>query len=574
MATEEDRSQTFDSLVSGLNSDERHALLSKMQSGATVENVALETRENFADEDTTIDFKTRIKQESIFVRFFLWLKSIFSNLSEEEVYNNSLVAQIARNVERQSPGIVDYHHKYLSNDFYEKLVELKHTADFFTPVIAAYEKDPGSFYVLLGSLLMPQVGEDMDKEADPYLYSLAKEANSEMRTSLLRKMDDILQKIPSDKRADMYTCVRSVEWLRQFTKLPFTVLLTKFTAVVENIQTCAFDAVENEISAFARILCNGRTIPDEVLEALYLFNMRQVTAEDYDDVDEKSSCASFMDTASAQLSVIGMFISAVPMRAVACVVYNNALFTPEVFGGGEEWFVKYKAEWKRLFDRKWETWIRDCKKEKLKTKLMDYFMITSFPVYPVRPWTTLWGGIPFSYEMTLGFLNNFFRNEFQTYEKTMKIVTLEGDFSIKENRFEFSDTANMFTDISEGLKDLTIKLSSNGEYGVEFARYQGMKSRTKAGSQKITSVMEAVEETVSNLIKAFGDACRTMDKLLTGLLSDKIDSHYGNLTNIATIQGKDNKQFRINLEKCKQGIEHAFELIKEIEPLDKPIAMN
>ena len=257
MATEEDRSQTFDSLVSGLNSDERHALLSKMQSGATVENVALETRENFADEDTTIDFKTRIKQESIFVRFFLWLKSIFSNLSEEEVYNNSLVAQIARNVERQSPGIVDYHHKYLSNDFYEKLVELKHTADFFTPVIAAYEKDPGSFYVLLGSLLMPQVGEDMDKEADPYLYSLAKEANSEMRTSLLRKMDDILQKIPSDKRADIQAAYADLKkLLTQKYGLPKPEVVLHIPVNMPGVRTTVMDTYVTEWS-----LDNGSELP-------------------------------------------------------------------------------------------------------------------------------------------------------------------------------------------------------------------------------------------------------------------------------------------------------------------------
>lgn len=572
MPTNDQRSQTFDSLVSGLNGDERQALLSKMQNGATSENASLETHEETTD-DSTVDMKTRIQQESLFVRFWLWLKSIFTNISMEQVYNNTLVSQIAHNVEHQTPGLINYKHSYLGNDFYEKLVELKHCSDFFHPVVSAYEKDSGSFYVLLGSIVMPQIGDQMDKEADPYLYALTKEANTEMRTSLLRKMDDILQKIPNDKRSEMYMCVRSVEWLRQFTKLPFTEMISKFDAIVEGIETCSFDTVESDVSEFAHILCNGRTIPDEVIEALYLYSMRQVSTVELDDIDEKNSGASFMDTAAAQLSVISMFINSVPMRSIACVVYNNALFTPEVFGGGEDWFVKYKAEWKRLFDRKWESWIRDCKKEKLKTKLMDYFMLANFPLFPLRPWAKLWGGVPFRYELTLGFLNSFFKNEFSEYEKTLKIVTLEGDFSIKDNRFEFSDTANMFANIADELKDLQLKIGSTGEFGAEFERYQGMKTKSKAGMQKITSVMDQIENIVENMLGSFGDACRTMNNLLTGLLSDKIDSRYGNLTNMATIQGRDNKVFRDNLEKTKQGIEHALEIVKELEPIDKPIVM-
>jgi len=385
-------------------------------------------------------------------------------------------------------------------------------------------------------------------------------------------MDDILQKIPADQKSAMYSCVRSVEWLRQFTKLPFENFLAKFTAVIDDVHTCSFEQIDTELSAFVQILCNGRTIPEEVIEALYLFNRRQTDSPELDDADGIDSGASFMTTATAQLSVISMFISVVPLRALARVVYNNALFVPDIFGGGEDWYVKYKAEWKRLFDRKWETWIRDCKKEKLKSKLMDFFHISTFPVFPVRPWTSLWGGIPFRYEMTLGFLYNFFINSYPAYEKTLKVITLEGDFSIKDNRFEFNETTNLFSDVSEALLELATKLGANGEYGAEFARYQGMKTRTKSGMQKITQVIGAVEESVGGLIKSFGDACRTMDKLLSGITADKIDSRYGNLTNITTIQGHENKKFRDGIEETKLGFEHAFEIIKEIEPLDTPIA--
>ncbi|MFA6937179.1 MAG: DUF5312 family protein [Treponema sp.] len=570
----EEQSQTFDSLVSGISTDERKTLLKKMQNGSTSENSSLETSEAYSDEDSLIDLKTKISEESIFERFWLWLISIFTSTPIEEVYNKSIVSGIAKNIEQQSPGLVDYKHKYLTTIFYSKLVELKHAADFFKGYIDSYLKNPGAFYILLGSLVMPEIGSEMDKQADPYTYSFAKDVNSEMRTSLLRKMDDILQKIPADKKTEMYACVRSVEWLTQFTKLPFQMFLSKFSAVVENIKICSFDQIGSELISFSRILCNGRTIPDEVIEALYLFSMRQKNIVEFDDVDRNVTGSAFMDTASSQISLISMFISTVPLRSVSCVVYNNSLYVPENFGGGEDWFIKYKGEWKKLFDRKWESWLKDCKKEKLKGKLMEYFELANFPVYTKRPWASLWGGaVQFNYELTLGFLNEFIKNIYPSYAQIFKIVTLEGDFAIKENRLEFNDTVNLFANINESLDELSIKLSSAGEYGAEFERYSTLNARTKTAAQKIQEMMEKIESNVKNMINLFGDACRTMQKLLTGLTSEKLDADYGNLANIASIQGRQNKKFRENLEKSKLGIDHAFYLIKEIEPLDKPIEM-
>jgi len=385
-------------------------------------------------------------------------------------------------------------------------------------------------------------------------------------------MDDILQKIPTDKKAEMYACVRSVEWLAQFTKLPFETFLSKFSSVVNDIQICSFNQLGNEISAFARVLCNGRTIPDEVIEALYLFTMRQKNIIEFDDVDRNVSGTSFMDTASSQISLISMFISTVPMKSVSCVLYNNSLFIPEGFGGGEDWFVKYKSEWKKLFDKKWESWLRDCKKEKLKLKMMEYFDFANFPLYQLRPWANLWNGsIPFNYELTLGFIYGFMKNIYPLYSQVFKIITLEGNFAVKENRLEFNDTINLFASINESLENLYRMLKGTGEFGEVFEKYSGMNSKTKMAVQKIEEIMSRIEEIVKDMISNFGDASRTIQKLLAGFLFEKSNAAYGSLTNLSSIQGRQNKKFREDLQKTKLGIDHALDMIKELEPLDKPI---
>lgn len=563
---------TFYSLVSGLQNEERLEMLRKMQSQASSGSAILETQEIPEEESPEFTYTARLKRESIFLRIWLFLKSIFTSTPVESLYNDSLVAKISHKIESSSPGLLDYSKQCLSYVFCDKLTELKSAARFFSEYLATYEKNPGSFYVLLGSIIMPQIGEIMDKEADPYVYSLNKEITTEMRTSLLRKMDDVLQKINPEQKAQMYACVRSIEWLRLLNRLPFEDILSKFSSVVNDVKSCPFSLVESEIQVFAKTLCNGHTIPNEVLEALYLFNRREITSGgDYDSSDANDGGSSFVEKASSELSIISMFISSVPMRSVARVVTNNAVFLPGDFTGGEDWYVKYKAEWKRLFDCKWELWLRDCKKEKIRYKISTYFLMGNFPLFPRRPWNELWGGIQFSYELTLGFIYSFMKDIYAQYTGALKTITLEGDFALKDNRFEFTEVVNKFTQINRQLDELLIKLGANGEYGAEFEKYISLKSKTKTGVQKISGIMEDIEDLCQTTVNVFGESCRMMEHLLRGFLGVEQDAHFATLTNFSSLRGRENNQFREEVETIVLGVNHALEIVKDLEPVDKPI---
>ena len=566
-----EHSQTFDNLVSGITADERKVLLDKMKAGTSSEGAKLENKESIPQDSGAVDLNIKLKSESIFLRFWLWLKAVFSNTTIQEEYNKSLVAEIARSIDHHMPGLVDYKHELLTMEFYNRLVELKNASDAFKNVIDSYEADRASFYVLLGSLVMPDFGEEMNRQADPYTYSFQKEINSEMRTSLLRKMDDLLSKIPSDKKNEIYAGVRSLEWLRHFTKLPFQSLISKFTPFVGEQMVCQFDKVANEIVEMANVFCNGHTLTDEVVQALYIFDSKKLSSSDMEDIDRGKTGTDFMDVVAQKLSDISLFINTVPMRSVACVVYNNATFIPEAPGGGEDWFIKYKAQWKKLFDRKWEEWLNDSKKEKIKVKLREYFGYTSMPALRDRPWADLWGGIKFSYDLAIGFVSYFMKDNYVKYLKTLKILSLEGDFAIKDNRNLLSELLASFDDVTMSLTSLEQKLLSDGEYGSVFERYLVPGSRTQAALTRVNQLMEEIEMASKTVISLFGENCRTLSKLLNGLMAEKIQSGFGNLVNISTIQGSNNKKFRQDLEEVRVGIDHALESLADLESLDKGI---
>ncbi len=564
---------TFYGLVSGMAQEERLELLRKMQKKGSGSSHLLENREFDEKDESQLDLAARISNESLFYRLYLWIRSLFASDDIQTVYNDDLISRIARNVETKYPGLINYKHEYLTADFYQKLRNVREAVHLFNEYISAYEKNQGAFYVLLSSILMPEVGEAMEKDVNPYSYSVNKEFSVEMRNTLLRKMDGVIQKISANKKAEMYACIRSVEWLRALTKLPYENFISRFTAVLDNIMTCSFNQADALVESFSKVLCTGSVIPDEVLETLYLFHSKQYYTSGNSE-EKESSATIFMEKAAVSLSVVSDFITSVPMRAITRVVSRNAVYMPGEFTGGEDWFMKYKAEWKRLFDLKWEMWVLECKKEIVRNDLTSYFDINEFPLFPKRPWAQIWGGIPYEHELTLGFIFYFMKEKYAKYLGLIKIIAVEGDFSSKDNKNEFNEASARFAEVNKSLDELTIRLNEKGSIGSEFEKIKAQTIRSKGDEDKINAMMRELADFAKDLINMFGSASRNMLRVMRGILGEEADTHFASLTNFSTLGGAENEKFRNDLEDAKSFISHALDLLKQLEPLDKPIIIK
>ena len=327
---------SFDKLVMGISNDERVNLLKKLESNSDPEKQNIEVKQK--NDNAGLDITIRYQKESFFVRLWLRLKSLFTSNGIEYLYNEYLVSNVAKEVDKDYPNLIDYKNGYLLEDFYIKLTELKKVADFFRPGISVYEENQGAFFVFLGSLITPELSETLETEVSPYKYGLDREVTSELRASLIRKMDEILQSIPNDKRMKLYDSIRSIEWLKYFTKLPFERLISKFVTFVAGSNTCPIDSVSSELSSFARVLCNGKKIHTEVLDALYLFSEQSqkiiVGANaDTDIVNQEGE--EYLKKSIEQISLIKMFITSIPIASLATIATNSSVYEVEKLGGIE-----------------------------------------------------------------------------------------------------------------------------------------------------------------------------------------------------------------------------------------------
>lgn len=556
---------SFERMATGISESERQNILDQLKNSSQKH----EDEEMYPiEEDENIEFRPfpeQIKRESLLIRLFIWLKSLISNTTQETIFNDYKISLISKNIERNYPGLIDTKRGLILATFYNKLSELKSAAQFLKPYISEIDDDEGSFYVLLGSIVMPEINSAMNSETDPYSNPVTGSARPELRIELLRKMDAVFDSVSSEQKSKMYEAAKATEWLRQFIKLPFTRFLASFSEVTDDIYSCPYANLAGEISVFARSLCNGFLITDELLQSLFLFSKRNKNLKDADD---NSEAEQFLDKAHASAALIHMFMSSVPLKSLGCIISNDIYWRAEPFSGGEDWFVKYKNAWKRIFERKWSNWIKDCKIESLKTNLRSNFSIDEFPLFPARPWADIWGGMYFKYELTAGFLFWFIVKKFPDYELALKAVLVEGDFVNKENQLAFTDAFNNIIQLSISFQGLERRCSANGEIGMMLKKIADEHHRTLKAQTKVEQLIRSVESDFETILHRFGDASRALSQVLSGILGIVKDSRFDSLSNLNTLQSKDNAAFVEDLKKARIALESSLNLIKELETLD------
>lgn len=560
-----EKSSMFEKLASSLTYQERQKLLEKI---ATISDTAVQLSPHQQDElDSYEDLTLKFQNESFLFKFFLHIKSFFQSIKIENLYNDYLISKKAKEIEKNYPDVLDYKHGFILSTFYTKLKELKRTANFFKPAIASYEDNQGDFFVFLASLMLPDTFQHIDNEANPYNFSFDILINNDTKTNLTRKLEEILQSIPSNEKNRLYAAIQSVEWIKHFVKLPYDKILTRYISIVKGTYTCPIDSVSTELAQFAKVLSNGKKIFPEVLETLFLFSQNAVSNVDEGSINDLTN--KYINKSVEQISIIKMFIYTIPIKSLAAVAARSSTFVLEKYDGIEEWYVKFKTHMRRLLDKKWELWLKDKRKYLTKNRVNNLLSTAEYPLLPTRPWTEIWGGdVTFSKELSMGFLFSFFAIKYPIYANYLKILSIEGDFNDRDLRVEFTDSFNSLNHLSQEFIEFDINLCERGLYGSSFDTITKESIRTIQGQTKVDSLMLTIESESSALIAKFCNALRTLITILSSILTDETDSHYAPLLNIATIQGKMNSLYKRNLSSTLQDFIETIDIIKEIETIE------
>ena len=199
---QKDNKDAFDKLIAGLSADERREMLNRINANAPQTVQFVDVDDNI--KDIPGNLKLRLNNESVIYKFLLWVRSVFSKRPSEKIYNDDLLMRIAKKVNKEHPGLVNHHAAVLDSVFYERLRTLKEAADFFKPYFSFVDAAQGEFYVFLSSFVVPELSDRINRNADPFTLPFSRNPTPDVKTELLRKLDDLLNGIEPQSRSKLY----------------------------------------------------------------------------------------------------------------------------------------------------------------------------------------------------------------------------------------------------------------------------------------------------------------------------------------------------------------------------------
>ena len=562
---ESDTKSSFDRLVAGLNAEDRLAMLNRINQMDT-QPVQL-SAEN-VDKESNVSLQKKLQNESILYRFVLWLRALFDKKSLEQLYGNDLINSIAKKVNHRYPGTINHKIRSLDYIFYERLLTIKEAADFFKVYFTYVEENPGDFYVFLSSFVAPELSEKINAEADPFIFPFEKPVTPEARTELAKKLDEILNNMDKNTKQNMYSAVSQANWLYKFSNLQYIHFISQFTNVAGDAFTCPYSNVIMDYNELAAVFSNIQPIQNEVLEALFLFSQRKHLTMNAQDKDIEKAVKEFMVKALAFFGTIQSFSNNVPVRNLGRVLNSDFDWQPPNMEGAEAWFPSFRAHWRKIQDIRWNDFAREQKKRMLSENLKTDFGLDEFPVMEFRPWLKLWNRIPFNRELTGGFLSWFSTEKYEKVIQDLNVVAMEGVFYKSENRSEYSEGLNNFSNANNLMIDLLRKLSPEGEYGKLFDDFATNRVHTFQVQSQIESMMTQIEDTVKEAISLFGKGARTIERVFYGFFEEQKDGIHEPLQNITSIRGRDNRRFVDSLISIRQLLKKVLSYIAELEPID------
>ncbi len=555
---------SFNKLVTGLSVSERAALLKKLESGigSDKEMLAFEPPE---DNRRDGDLKTDLKNEPLLLRIWFFLLAFFSRTGVENVYNKHRLTAVLKKITTEMPNLIDPRELSFENLFYEYLLKLKEAALFFKDGISLYINSESTFSLFVMTLIMPDLEEVMENEVSPYSIPAGTEATAELRASLIRRMESLLNSISNEDKIRLRDCFLSLEWLRRFVSLPFSQFTSLFKTSGEKGNRCVMATARGEIERFAKVLCCAKKIMPEVLEAFYMF-----PAEEKDGKGEQNAIetelSDFLHKAMQHIAFIKYFIRFIPMCAIGAVAFNSALWMPEIEEIQDNGLARCKAYWRKAFDEKWTTWLRDRKIIKTKEDVASLFRLADYPLLPERPWASLTINVPCKCEHTLGFLHAFFHSMYPAFVPLWDIVIMDGKFILPENRVEFTDTYNEMHRLFEMLSAFNAKLTESGVYGQLFAAIGDINSPQE--QEKVNNLMRSIESECASFAMIFKTCCGSFKRLFDGMFVDMRNIKYDSLVNLMLLTDTNNVPIRSRLVEIAQTVENACQLLKQVETIE------
>lgn len=566
----EEKTSTFESLVASLSEEETKRLLHNISN--SMQNVQPESQEKTLAPDEapkTEKAVVSLSKEPFFLRIWLTILSLIKSIPVESLYQKELVNRIGRDLKSHDGKYINVSKQLYTSVFYNLLSNLRKTQIFFSSMLDCYNTEKNNFYMLLSSFIAPVLYEELLQISSSF-DTKAKDTSNARKNTILKEIEKLTTELDTDIKFDMYKVSQAIEWMRTFCDFSLDKVLLKFN-IQPSETTCSIFAIQNEIELLASILASSKNIPIPMLQTLFLLYKKDALplGKEEQNTTAEQNANKFIDDAHKALSYIGEFKKNVPIKKIVKYVKQDITWIPIEFSAGEDWFLYFKHAWKDLFLQEWGTWVSNIQKETVKSRMLEIVEAEKLQEIDYKPWRRLLGNAPLKNETTLEFFKTFFQTIYPNkFMPLLKIILAEGAFYRTDNLSEYTSAFNSLNQVAKEITSFENELSPESIIGASFASIIETGVLTIKTKTQMETLIRNIESDIKRICTRILDSLKSMNVILTGIVSGNKTGIYATLTNWSSIQGNSNKKFQDEIAKIKETIVSIIDLINTLANIE------
>ncbi|HON87885.1 MAG TPA: DUF5312 family protein [Spirochaetia bacterium] len=562
------KESTFDRLVLEISPAERSKMLEKLKLYQSP-NDAGNLLANEAVEEPHIHIAEYTEHLTLLDKILLFFKSLFLNKPKSELIKEKLLHNIARRITSRYHGLIDISGKMLLKSFYDELLILEKAISYFGTIFSKIvSENLAPLYVFLVSLYSGDIHSTLLETTDPWKMEkkFPDMKEHEIRSAMQKAVDAIPGQFTDSVRLMVSTDIHLLFILNELANYPIKNLLESFLSIdgkYESPLSINFELLKK----LNNLLHEINDLPSIcLLDTLFFFYHGEKYTGNLDAYH--TAISKEITLLLDNFKIIRNFRKKVYLNDITALAAQNPEYEPIPVSGGEDWLSYYKKFWKERIEKNFVVYSFQKKSEQLQIEI-NYYLKEPYQSNLVfineKGRETV---PPVKYARVLKFIEAVYNNVFiPEMNKYLKILLLEGDFYKKDNKQEFTEAYNTILQIPDMLKIFDFMLSPEGDIGKQYLVSKNDIASQSVLKKKTESILLSIDFETETIIKKVTTSFEKLVFILRGILTRQQNSVYDTLVNLTKIDGRNNKEFLINLEKIRDKLERGFCLINDLYAL-------
>jgi hypothetical protein len=574
----------FDHLVRELDSEQRRAMLVRMQNALPVYPVDLAPEEGAEP----FEPEAEMSRLGLLRRLLLTLTAFFSGRDRAHLLRELYLRRVGEQIRRHNPGLIDFRTLRFLPGMRDELTRLAECSRALRGLLeGALGGERRAFVAFLARDELRGFHVQVVHDTDPAVLWARMEgpggrsgredqgthgsqdtaAERALREEMLTRFQRLLDSIPEGSKQRLYRDSAALNGLHALTSFDFDTLKAPFKRHRGPLgRTCPVTDLLPPLRALAeRLSVVDRPPSPQALYDLIVFSFREQLEEDRPELE--TQLKERLTGARAALEGIRNFHERVPLTLILRFVSHDPYYLPRIGGGGEDWFLLYQEFWRRRVHQGYLDFVDERLRGRLKKRCQELLQ-TGTLQEPENYHSGRFGAdTPVRHSLSLAFLGQLAR-VFTELHRPLKLIYLNGEFFKEENRRAYTDAFDFLDRLGGGIAALEERLGPAGDLRAAIQEIRSAQLGRRLQSLRIREVLARADIDARSLAEEARTQAGSMAALLRGILKGRPGDRYDTIANLKSLGGRENRQLAAAWDRAMRLSEAAHDLLEEIVSLE------